>query len=428
MQLNRPAVSRDTRQLLAIVLIALAVLWVFARIRFPNRAPTANPVPPVLAQLAPASAFDNIVGAMAQLEPRVRTAIVALEVEHRTATRASMPAYRFRDDLALVLTEGDAGGESLEPTVVGAGRLARDRASALTVVRVPGSSPAPAVWTPQRPPSAPRFLVAATASARGTSLRPVFVGSLREALSPIWPGVIWNLPPETGLAAGTLMFTVDGAFAGLVVTHDGHFALVPARSVIEMAERLVRADTRPEGRLGVEVVPLTPATAAATGANAGMLVTWVDPDGPAANQLTVTDVIEAVDDTSIATPDHWRARVARLAEGETVVVSVRRGTLVRTARITAGAVAANPTDPRPIGLTLRSAPRLGAEVIRVEPQSAAFRAGLQAGDVITVVGDLERPTAAAASRALAAGGVDRPVVIGITRAGRHHVLALDRKW
>ena len=74
MQLNRPAVSRDTRQLLAIVLIALAVLWVFARIRFPNRAPTANPVPPVLAQLAPASAFDDMVGAMAQLEPRVRTA------------------------------------------------------------------------------------------------------------------------------------------------------------------------------------------------------------------------------------------------------------------------------------------------------------------------------------------------------------------
>ena len=99
-----------------------------------------------------------------------------------------------------------------------------------------------------------------------------------------------------------------------------------------------------------------------------------------------------------------------------------------TRPIPAGGVAANPTDPRPIGLTLRSAPRLGAEVIRVEPQSAAFRAGLQAGDVITVVGDLERPTAAAASRALAAGGVDRPVVIGITRAGRHHVLALDRKW
>src|SRR3990170_3163212 len=102
MELNRPSVSRDTRMLFTIIVIAVGLLWVLARIRFPDRAPTANPVPAVLAQLAPASAFDDIVSAVAQIEPRVQPAMVAIEIEQygqgnaAGAPLSNVPALRFR--------------------------------------------------------------------------------------------------------------------------------------------------------------------------------------------------------------------------------------------------------------------------------------------------------------------------------------------
>ena len=49
--------------------------------------------------------------------------------------------------------------------------------------------------------------------------------------------------------------------------------------------------------------------ASGTGAQAGVVVTWVDPQGPAAGHLAATDVIEAIDDESLFTYEHWRARV-----------------------------------------------------------------------------------------------------------------------
>ena len=173
--------------------------------------------------------------------------------------------------------------------------------------------------------------------------------------------------------------------------------------------------------------PLTPGIAAGTGASAGVVVTWVDPQGPAGGQLAVTDVIDQIDGTVIATPDHWRARVARLSEGESVLLRARRGDEVREVRITAAAVA-GPVDKRPLGLTLRTIPRLGAAIVRVDRDSAAWDAGLQAGDVLTVVAGIEAPTAAQASRAFAAAAPGRPVVIAFTRADAHHVLALERTW
>ena len=43
MEPNRPSVSRDTRLLFAVILISVAMLWVLARIRFPDRPPTPKP-------------------------------------------------------------------------------------------------------------------------------------------------------------------------------------------------------------------------------------------------------------------------------------------------------------------------------------------------------------------------------------------------
>ena len=52
--------------------------------------------------------------------------------------------------------------------------------------------------------------------------------------------------------------------------------------------------------------------AAAAGAQAGVVVAWVDPAGIAASSLRIGDVIEAIDDVAITNTEQWRVRAARV--------------------------------------------------------------------------------------------------------------------
>jgi S1-C subfamily serine protease len=307
----------------------------------------------------------------------------------------------------------------------GGEEIARDPASHLAVVRVPdGAAPAPPIWSPGRF-DYPRFLMAADVSGDGISFRPVYVGSLSPLTSPIWAGTIWALPEATEIAPGTFVFTVEGEVAGLVVERDGRHAIVPAGTVVAAADRLAREGPRRPGHLGVQVQALTPALSAATGASLGAIVTWVDPLGPAAKHIEVTDVIEAVDGEAVTTFEHWEARRSRLVEGEGIVLKVRRGGEVRDVPLTAAVVPTPPAN-RSLGLTLRSIRQVGVEIVRVEPGSTAFRAGLEAGDVITRFGDVDAPSAGQVSRVFAATPDDRPVLAAVTRRSAHLVFALEK--
>jgi hypothetical protein len=431
MKSNQSSVSRDTRVLLTIVAISIATLWALARLRFPDRPPTPNLVPPVLAQLTPPSAFDDIVSVVAQLETRLRLSILGMDVERRgsanaPAMRTTVSALRFRDDLAVALLGGTSSADRSDAKVVGATEVARDRASTLAVVRLPaGIAPELSTWTARRP-SYPRFLVAGDVSPAGVSLRPVFVGSFHAVLTPIWSDPLWALPDRIGLAPGTFVFTLDGELAGLVVEHEGRPALVPANAVVSTANRMMREDQKRPARVGVEVQALDGGLAAATGGKSGVVVSWVDPEGAAARELRATDVVESIDGRPTPTVDHWLARMARLTDGESLVLSVRRASVARDVRLVARAV----TEPgnRPLGLTLRTIPRIGAEIVHVDANSSASSADLRAGDVLTVVGDTDMPNAAQAARAFAGASRERPVIVAFTRAGTHYVLALEKTW
>lgn len=427
MQLSRPPISRDTRRLLVIALVSVVALWVFARVRFPDRLATPNPVPPVLAQLTPRSAFDDIATSVAKIEPLIHGSIFAATVHRRAvdghpASDDSVAAIRFRDDLAVALIDASATGDSPE-AVSAADEVARDRASSLAVIHAPGMAPALSAWSPRS--ERPRFLIAVGAAQSRTFIRPVFIPSLHESVSPIWPGTIWAVPPDPSLQPGMLVFGVDGAFAGLIVEHHGRAALVPAATVLEMAEQLASQEARPYGRLGVTVAPLTPALMAATGASSGVVVVWVDPRGPAAGRLAVTDIIEAVGGASVGSTDYWRAHIARVAAGEQAALRVRRGAIVRDVQLMA---AGPPTEPLPLGLGLRAVPGVGVAIVAIAPGSAAARAGLSVGDVLTVVGEVERPTVASALRRFSIADSGRPLLIALTRGDRHKVMALERTW
>jgi hypothetical protein len=425
----RPTVSRETRLLLTIVLISLSMLWVLARIRFPGRSSTPNPVAPVLAQLVPPSALDDIASAVAQLSPRLEGNLTPVEVRPGTrlltrSPREAVAALRVRDGIAVALSDEPIAADLA--VAAGVQPIGRDAASRLTVLRVPqGNGRDLTMWSP-RGLQYPRFLIAADVSRDGTSLRPVFVGSLDSVVSPLWDGPIWAAPAQADLPTGAFVFTVEGEFAGLVIERDGRPAIVPGAVVLATADRVAQQSSRPAGWIGVEVQPLSPAIAAAVGASTGAVVSWVDPEGPAAALLSVTDVVERIEGTPLLTIEYWDRRIAAVGQGDTVVLTARRGGESRDVRIIAAPVPPPPSR-WPLGLTLRAIRGTGLEVVRVEPKSAASRAALEAGDLISAAAGIEAPSPAQLTRLFAEAPDTTPVLLVVSRGEAHYVVALEKK-
>ncbi len=417
----RPRVSRETRLLFVTVLVAIVALWVLARLRFPDQPATPNPVPQLLTQFADRTGFEDLAVEVAGLESRLASSLVALEFAQDV-----FPALRIHDDVVVVLlpkASGAAGAPPAADPVV----LGRDRASGLAVIRVP-VAPAVALplWSPQRLQSS-RYLFVSDVSRPGTSLRPVFVGPLYPAANLMWSESVLAAPAQTDLATGAFVFTNDGTLVGLAIEHEGRPAILPAEAVIRLAERLVREGTRVGGWLGVEVQELTAPIAAVAGADAGVVVTWVDPRGMAAEVLAVADVIEAIGPEVVASVEHWGARLASLGTGDSLVLRVRRRGEPLEIEITAADPPPAPIEADLLGLIMRTVPRVGVEIVRVDPGSAAARAGIAAGDMVTLIGEVEWPTPAQITQAFQAAPDDRPILVGVTRGDRHHVLALGKR-
>ena len=421
----RPRVSRETRLLLTAGVGAVAALWLLARIRFPERPVTPNPVPSVLSQLASGPKYEDLAGEIAQLQARVQPSLLALDIpsgipgsphaSHRTA------AIRLRDDLAVTFVPPGSNRERRNDATI----LAYDAPSGVAVARVPtpAAAPPPVPWTPRQPKQS-RYLFASDVSPDGVSLRPVFVGSLNPIQSPLWSEPLWAVPERTDLAPGSFLFTSSGELAGLVIAHGAGLAIMPAGTVLAEADRLVAMPPGPAGTIGIEVQDLTPPVASASGAPAGVVVTWVDADGAAGEQLMAGDVIEAVDGLALATRQHWDVRAARLSAGETLTLRVRRRGTLRDVAL-AAVPSAQPVS-RSLGLTLRGRTRIGAEVVGVERGSAADRAGLTVGDVITLVADVTAPTPTQVVRTFGSVGEGQGVMVAVTRGDAHFVTTLER--
>lgn len=438
----RPRVSRETRLLLITALLAIAALWVLARIRFPDRPAAPNPVQPLLTQLAPRPSFDDLASEIADLYPRLDPLLLAVQLDPpgppeldakgeagpsvpRTADAAgdrARPALRVRDDVAVVLLEAGAGRRTAE---YGTTLIARDPGSGLAVVRVPGvPTPRPVLWSSGQM-QRPRYVIATDTSSGAVSLYPVFVASMHPMASARWPGQLWRVPAQSDLVSGAFVFTQDAMFAGLVVGQGGGRALVPAENVLAEAERLLARSGKIPGQLGIEVQALTPPIARATGAATGVVVTWVDAGGPAAGILETGQVIETADGALVPTEEHWDALTGRLAAGQAITLGVRAGGERRDVPLVATVPPAPPDRPS-LGLTLRTVAGTGAEVLGVDRGSVADKAGLVTGDVMTRIADIRAPTPGQVRQRFNASLDGQPVLVAFTRGGTHHVRALEK--
>ena len=290
--------------------------------------------------------------------------------------------------------------------------IARDAASGLALVAIAGA-PAPELvpWTTQRLERS-RYMIASDLSAQGASLRPVFVGRLHSGASLAWSGDVWIVPARTDVTPGEFLFSTDGSLAGLVIAHGGQPAIVPGDTVLRVVDDLLARKTDAVGWLGLEVQSL-PSSLVSGPAAPGVMIAWVDPKGPAATRLSIMDVVETAGGEPVASPEQWRVRVARLQPGESIALRVRRSGQTSDVSVTAGAPPA--TDPMTLGLTLRTVRPIGAEVVRVADGSAAARAGIREGDLITAIDDVKAPSAQQVGLTFDAAPKGRAVLVAITR-------------
>ena len=283
---GQPVISRETRRLLITIVLAVAALWVLARIRFQERPVTSTPVPNVLAQLRPASSYADLARLIADIRPVITAAV--------SASPGGGPALRIREDAAVTLMPGRA--DTL---------LMSDRATGLAIVQHPhGDMPGLMPWAP-RLLDYPRYLVAADAD-RGA--RRAAAGVHRRAVSCDEPALVRRI---VGASAG------DGDDARDVRVHDRRRICRPQREPRRPGGDRSRRASVQRGRAvaasragkpatsASPIQPLSPAIASAAGAATGVVISTIDPAGAAAGRLVPTEVIEAIDGQDMRTPDHW---------------------------------------------------------------------------------------------------------------------------
>ena len=115
----RPRVSRETRRLLAAAGLALLALWILARLRFPERPASANPVATVLTQISTPTTFSDLAAEVDGVRRRVAPVLAEITwpVPQTSTGARAFPAWPFRDQLAIALLPAQPPRPSTEVAV-----------------------------------------------------------------------------------------------------------------------------------------------------------------------------------------------------------------------------------------------------------------------------------------------------------------------
>lgn len=421
--------GRETRLLLATIAISVAVLVLLARFRFPEEAgrPTAEPVAAPLERLAARAAYDELASIMADLERRLAPRMIVVRVQPDREGGAFAIAARMTPNRAVILL---ASHETLAQTHAGYFPiLARDHARDIAVLSVPDASDgvvAPATGA-LRP--GPRYVAVVEAAAQGPVVRPVYVGRTDILQDPHTTSPMLSIAAlQQFVPRGAAVFSLGGTFLGLAGDGGTSATIVPG-DILLAAAQSVRAIEETRGDLGISVQPLTTALALATGAERGVVISWVHPRGPAVNALEPGDVVTAIDGTAVTTPAGFQQVVQSRSPGQRAVLDIVRlgkplqpNILVRDATGTP----LPPLSGDDAGLVMRHVPDLGTEIVAVLPGSAAARAGLLAGDIVLRVNGREGPTPAAIQAAYRDAQRGQALLLALQRGAESRVLALER--
>jgi serine protease Do len=267
-----------------------------------------------------------------------------------------------------------------------------------------------------------------------------------------------DAPINPGNSGGPL-FTQDGKVVGVnsaIISPSGGGSVgigfaIPSNTVRNVVAQLEKSGHVTRGYIGVQAQAVTVAMASALhlppahGDDRGALIASVEQDTPASRAgLQPGDVITTVDGHRIGNQRELAINVSQIAPGTKVPVQIVRDGKTQSMDVTVGTLsgdnAAHGQNGGTAGLGVALSPitpqlrqqldlpdgARGAVISEVKPGSMADQAGLQAGDVITGVGDHEVSGPADAGRAIRDGlKGDQALALRILRNGEPAFVAVS---
>jgi hypothetical protein len=420
-------------RLLAItIVVSVMMLFLLARLRFPERAErTAEPQPAPaapLARLAARATYDELASILRRIDRQAATAVSPargnIEGADGKPVEVVVPAVRLAEEYAVALF-----GPQRQPAAGGATPVVFDAPRGLALLPSAdraGVSPV-ALAEVDAVAVGPGYLASVEATEHGPAVRPMYYGRVDRESDSRWESEVLRfsglqqLPPP-----GAAVFTLQGEFVGAGLPDGQDFVVVPASALARTAARLLAGGPVAAMGLGLSVQPLDAALRAATGAAGGVIVADVAEGGPAAGLIEPGDVIVAVDGTRIETTADYEAAAARLRAAAVTVEILRDGTPASVSVVPA-ALSTEHAPVNGIGMALRSVRGRGAEVLRVDAGGAAAGAGILAGDVIARIGRAEAPAAPVVERAYRDAASGTTILVRLRRGDRHLFVALPKR-
>lgn len=226
--------------------------------------------------------------------------------------------------------------------------------------------------------------------------------------------------------AGAGLFDLDGRTLGTVVRCADRLVAVPAREVSRLMTDSGSSLDHVRRVYGLMLAPLDTRAKTYFGIDSGLLVTEVRRGGPAdAAGLRPGDLVMAVEGRPLVSAADVGAFAA---EGSTVGQTVRRrrGTSETTVRLSSANAGSASAANAGFGIDIAGpADQRGAPITAVRRESAAYAAGVRAGDRLLRVGDATITTRARAQRLLDAKR-DGPTFVVFERDSVERGVLLDR--
>jgi S1-C subfamily serine protease len=231
---------------------------------------------------------------------------------------------------------------------------------------------------------------------------------------------------QQSVSRGSAIFTLDGAFLGLV-SQAGDSAVLLSGETLRAAMDAARPDDQQaRASLGVDVDALTPALGRATGADEGVVVVRVHPAGPAAGILQSGDVIASIGATAVNSIEAFRRAERSLPPGSDVAVTgMRRRSPLDVELRPVDSVSPPASDGT--GLVGRMVPGAGIEVVSVAEGGAADAAGVARGDLIVAIDGEPARDIATLARRFRSAAAGEAVLVTVQRNQRHRVLPLEKR-
>jgi S1-C subfamily serine protease len=435
---------RETRLLVATLIVSALVLLLLAQLRFPDNPDlvvdaTAQP----LDRLAARASYDELAAGVARVEAQIFPNLVVLQLaapdddspraladvlslDTREVAPRHVPALRTSGITALATLGPDArvtGVVGREGQAAGVARIiAADPLRRVAVVNVPLAAARTIVRLPLASLQTPTYVVAIEGTSAGITARPIFLGNRERYVATRWSRPLLPLG-GSAVAPGALIFSLDSQFIGAVVREGGTLAIAEAQDVYDTIDQLSAGVIAGPADAGLSVQALTPALAIATGTATGVVIADVDPEGPAAGLVRPGDVVTRVEGQPVTSPEELLLRVAEFTHGASVRLGVTRDgepldVSVMLALAPAIADGSAPGEP------VLEADPAGVRVVVVPPGSALAEGGVRAGDLVVRAVELDAPTPGALADRLAATAPGDFTLLIVRRDGRQLVLAV----